>query len=58
MTFADTGWGPDFAPLAEVIAADGLTPRIICESAGTMAEDAAYMQALTARAAERCQKGE
>ena len=58
VTFADTAWGPDFAPLAEVIAADALTPRIICESAGTMAEDAAYMQALTARAAERCQKGE
>ncbi|MBQ2767351.1 MAG: TIM barrel protein [Clostridia bacterium] len=54
LTFADTTFGPDFAPLAEVIAADRLTPRIICESAGTMAEDAAYMQALTARAAELC----
>ncbi|MBR6709804.1 MAG: TIM barrel protein, partial [Clostridia bacterium] len=45
LTFEDTLYGPDFAPLAEVIAADRLTPRIICESAGTMAEDAAEMQA-------------
>lgn len=45
LTFADEVYGPDFAPLAAVIAEDGLTPRIICESAGTMAEDAAAMQA-------------
>ena len=43
-TFAEEGYGPDFAPLAEVIAADGLSPRIICESAGTMAEDALLMK--------------
>lgn len=46
LTFADDQFGPDFAPLAEVIARDALTPRIICESAGTMAEDAAEMQAM------------
>jgi len=46
LTFADTVYGPDFNPLAEVIARDGLTPRIICESAGTMAEDALAMQAM------------
>ncbi len=44
LTFADDRFGPDFFPLAEVIARDGLAPRIICESAGTMAEDAAAMQ--------------
>ena len=40
----DAGWGPDFAPLAEVIARDGLAPRIICESAGTQDKDALTMK--------------
>lgn len=44
LTFSDTEFGPDFEPLAEVIAKDGLAPRMICESAGTMAEDALAMQ--------------
>ncbi len=44
LTFADTAFGPDFLPLAEVIAKDGLLPRIICESAGTQAEDALFMK--------------
>lgn len=44
LTFADTVFGPDFAPLAEAIAAEGLSPRIICESAGSMAEDALAMK--------------
>ena len=38
------GFGPDYRPLIEVIAEEGLSPRIICESAGTMAEDAREMQ--------------
>ena len=38
------GWGPDFGPLAEVIAKDGLCPRIICESAGTQDADALTMK--------------
>ena len=51
LTFEDTVFGPDFEPLAEAIAKEGLAPRIICESAGTMAEDAlaiktAYLNAL------------
>lgn len=45
LTFADSVYGPDFEPLAEAIAREGLTPRIICESAGTMAEDAAAIKA-------------
>ncbi len=44
LTFADEAFGPDFIPLAEVIAQDGLSPRIICESAGTQAEDALFMK--------------
>ncbi len=44
LTFEDEIYGPDFLPLAEVISADGLSPRIICESAGTQAEDALFMK--------------
>ena len=46
LTFADEIYGPDFAPLAELIAARGWTPTFICESAGTQAEDAAEMMRL------------
>lgn len=44
LTFADTVFGPSFEPLAEAIVKEGVCPRIICESAGTMAEDALYMK--------------
>ena len=44
LTFDDTQYGPQFEPLADVIVKYGLSPRIICESAGTMAEDALYMK--------------
>ncbi len=44
LTFADTTFGPFFEPLAEAIAAEKVTPRIICESDGTMAEDALTMK--------------
>lgn len=44
LTFADEVYGPFFEPLADAIAKEGLCPRIICESAGTMAEDALYMK--------------
>jgi deoxyribonuclease-4 len=39
-TTLDQGFGPDFAPLAKIIAERKLTPTIICESAGRQAEDA------------------
>ena len=45
LTFADTVYGPDFEPLAKALALDNLCPRIICESAGTMSDDALAMQA-------------
>ena len=45
LTFADTQYGPLFEPLAEAILREGVCPRIICESAGTQAEDAKFMKA-------------
>ncbi len=44
LTFADTVYGPSFEPLMEALVKDALCPRIICESDGTMAEDALAMQ--------------
>ncbi len=43
LTFQDEFYGPEFAPLAALIAARGWEPTFICESAGTQAEDAAEM---------------
>lgn len=43
LTFEDTVYGPEFEPLAELIAKRGWSPVFICESAGTQAEDAAAM---------------
>lgn len=42
--FSDEGFGPDFAPLARQLIRRGMEPVIICESQGTMAEDAAEMK--------------
>lgn len=44
LTFADTVYGPSFEPLMEAIVKDNLSPRIICESDGTMPEDALEMK--------------
>ncbi len=44
LTFADNEYGPDFEPLMELFAKRGLEPSVICESAGTQAEDAAMMK--------------
>ncbi len=44
LTFEDTTFGPEFEPLAELIAKKDLSPTFICESAGTQAEDSAYMK--------------
>ncbi len=44
LTFEDTVFGPEFEPLAEAIAKDGYSPRIICESDGTQAVDALAMK--------------
>ncbi len=45
LTFADNIYGPDFEPLAEAIAREGLAPTVISESAGTQSEDALAMKA-------------
>jgi deoxyribonuclease-4 len=44
VTFADEKWGPPFEPFIETIKERGLTPVIVCESAGTQTEDAAQMK--------------
>lgn len=44
LTFADETYGPQFEPLAEAIVRENVAPRIICESAGTQAEDALFMK--------------
>lgn len=44
VVFGNGVYGPSFEPLVETIARYSLTPRIICESAGTQAEDALAMK--------------
>ena len=46
LTFTDTQFGPDPAPLMSLLADEGLCPTVICESAGTQTEDAATMSRL------------
>ena len=53
LTFADETFGPFFGPLAEAIVSLGVSPTIICESAGTMAEDALRMKELLYAAEQR-----
>ena len=43
-TFADTQFGPEYPPLIQLLKERQLSPVIICESAGTQAEDALNMQ--------------
>ena len=43
-TYAQTQFGPEPAPLLELLAERKRTPVIICESAGTQAEDARWMK--------------
>ncbi|MBQ8683229.1 MAG: TIM barrel protein [Clostridia bacterium] len=46
LTFEDTVYGPDPAPLMELLARRNLCPTVICESAGTQTADSAAMQRL------------
>lgn len=46
LTFADTAFGPEPAPLMELLADRQLAPTVICESDGTQTRDAASMQQL------------
>ena len=44
LTFSDSVYGPDFKPLIDAIVKNGLSPTIICESAGTQSNDALQMK--------------
>ena len=44
LTFGQNDYGPDPLPLMELLAHRGWSPTIICESAGTQAEDALTMK--------------
>ncbi len=44
LTFTDNEYGPEYEPLMELFAKRGLEPSVICESAGTQAEDASEMK--------------
>lgn len=46
LTFEDEIYGPDFSVFAREIARRGYEPRMICESAGSQARDAAAMKAM------------
>ena len=46
LTFEDMVFGPDPAPLMQLIRERGLTPTFICESDGTQAEDARTLMRL------------
>lgn len=48
LTFADTVYGPEFAPLAAALKKLGLTPYIVSESDGMQAEEAAQMKQIFA----------
>jgi deoxyribonuclease-4 len=44
LTFEDDIYGPEFEPLAKAIVSLGVSPTIICESAGTQSDDALIMK--------------
>lgn len=49
LTFDDEVYGPDFEPLAEAIVSLGVSPTVICESAGTQSDDAVIMKMMYER---------
>lgn len=46
LTFEDKTYGPDFEFAAEIIYKKGMTPVVICESAGTQADDALILKSI------------
>ena len=44
LTFEDCAYGPDYRPFVRAIHSLGISPTVICESAGTQAEDARTMK--------------
>ena len=57
LTFEDKEYGPQYEPLMELFAERDLEPSVICESAGTQAEDASEMQKYYSEFCEKMQKG-
>ena len=53
-TFAEEGYGPDFGLLAPELAERGFSGILICECAGTQAEDAKAMRDMYDDCLERC----
>lgn len=52
-TFEEEEFGPNFEPLAELLSEMNLAPHILCESNGTMAKDALYMQSAYIKCLEK-----
>ena len=52
LTFDDTVYGPSYERFIEAIVSLGVHPTVICESDGTMAEDALTMQKLYEKESE------
>lgn len=52
LTFADGGFGPDFAPIAQLLYERGYEPMLVCESAGTQAADALEMKNIYGQVAQ------
>ena len=50
LTFAENQYGPFFEQCAPALVKLGLCPRVVCESAGTLPEDAQAMQQIEHRA--------
>ncbi len=44
LTFADTVYGPEYLPLAELFDEYKMSPYVVCESDGTMSDDALIMK--------------
>ena len=53
LTFEDTEYGPSYEQFIEAIVSLGVHPTVICESDGTMAEDALSMKRLYERETEK-----
>lgn len=58
LTFEDTVFGPFFEPCATALVRLGLHPRVVCESAGTQAEDALTMKQIYYGALRAADAGE
>ncbi len=51
-TYSDTAYGPEFEPLAQCLNEYGMSATVICESRGTMAEDAMTLKKIYDRIRE------